>query len=123
MQQLPPIPGLLGSPVRPLARFPGTVSAQQARTFFYEYVPPKPANPETLLGWTLVGLAFLGAVFPVLGAGIYVTGVLLCIAALAIGCVVVSRGARHSGMALALAGLAAVPVGIYLAPWLANFFA
>ena len=109
--------------MRPFAGFPATAMARQAdsaRTVFYQYTPPKPKNPEMKLGWLFAALAFVLAGFPVLGAGMYITGLLLCIAGCATGCVGISRGARISGGVLTLACLAAVPAGILSSPWLSS---
>lgn len=90
-----------------------------ARTVFYQYTPPKPKNPEMKLGWVFATIAFFAAGFPVLGAGMYIVGLLLCIAGCATGCVGISRGARLAGALLTLACLAALPAGIKVAPWIA----
>lgn len=99
------------------------LQAGQAGTVFYQYAAPRPVNTEARLGWLLLGIAFLAAVFPVLGIGMYLIGILLCIAGFVIGCVGVSKGDRISGSLLVLAGIAAVPGGILLAPLLSGFFA
>ncbi len=75
------------------------------------------------LGWVFATIAFFAAGFPVLGAGMYIVGLLLCIAGCATGCVGISRGARLAGALLTLACLltllVALPAGIKVAPWIA----
>lgn len=126
MQKFPPIPGSPVSPMRLFVGFPAPAAprlAGQARTVFYQYAPPKQKNPEAVVGWLLVGIAFLAAGFPVFGIGMYFIGIFLCIAGFVIGSVVASRGALHIGLALILMSIAAVPGGIFLAPWFSALFA
>lgn len=122
MHPHPPIPGSSVSlPLRPFTAFPAAAMAGQAapaHTVFYQYTPPKPRNPEMKLGWLFATVAFFAASFPLLGAGMYIVGTLLCIAGCATGCVGISRGARLAGAILTLACLVAVPAGISISPWL-----